>query len=138
MPRSPSYQIGPCSPFLIVADLEQSVRHYEHGLGFETVFSAPEGEPFFAIMRLGSAQIMLKELGPETPPQPNAQRHKHAPWDVFVFVSDPDALAADVTARGVAPRSPLHVREDGLRGFEIVDPDGYVIFFGLPASAPSA
>jgi hypothetical protein len=50
-------------------------------------------------------------------------------------VRDPDALAAEFADRG-APfyKPPMNTTED-LRGFEIADPDGYVLFFGRPNPA---
>jgi hypothetical protein len=35
-----------------------------------------------------------------------------------------------VAARGTAFFKPIQNREDGLRGFEVADADGYVLFFG--------
>jgi hypothetical protein len=47
-------------------------------------------------------------------------------------VPDPDALAAEFADHGAAFGAPLKDTRDGLRGFEIYDPDGYVLFFGRP------
>ena len=47
-------------------------------------------------------------------------------------VPDPDALAAEFTSRGVKFHEPLKDTHDGLRGFEIEDADGYLLFFGRP------
>ena len=52
--------------------------------------------------------------------------------DAFVYVEDPDALATEFSGRGVDFSTPLKDTSDGLRGFEIRDPDGYVLFFGRP------
>jgi hypothetical protein len=52
--------------------------------------------------------------------------------DAFVYVPDPDALAAEFADRAVAFVSPIQDTHDGLRGFEISDPDGYILFFGRP------
>ena len=43
-----------------------------------------------------------------------------------------DALAAEFSGRGTAFGEPLKDTHDGLRGFEITDPDGHVLFFGRP------
>lgn len=125
-------QIGPCSPLLIVADLAATVGHYTGKLGFELRYQAPDDAPFFAIVGRGTAQIMLKQVDENTPPLPNNQRHEWAPWDVFVYVSDPDALAEDFAGRNAALNTPLRDTEDGLRGFEVADPNGYICFFGRP------
>lgn len=47
-------------------------------------------------------------------------------------VPDPDALAAEFASRQVEFFVPLRDTDDGLRGFEIRDPDGYILFFGRP------
>ena len=53
-----------------------------------------------------------------------------ARWDAYVNVSDPDTLAAEFASRGVEFFVPLQDTQDGLRGFEIEDADGYLLFFG--------
>jgi hypothetical protein len=53
-----------------------------------------------------------------------------ARWDAFVYVPDPDALAHEFASRNVEFFVPLKDTHDGLRGFELKDVDGYVLFFG--------
>jgi hypothetical protein len=53
-------------------------------------------------------------------------------WDAYILANDPDALAAEFIDRGISFSAPLGDTHDGLRGFEITDPDGYVLFFGKP------
>jgi hypothetical protein len=65
-------------------------------------------------------------------PLPNPKRYSWARWDAYVYVPDPDALAAEFAARGAVFSEPLKDTHDGLRGFEITDSDGYVLFFGRP------
>jgi hypothetical protein len=70
-------------------------------------------------------------------PAPNYTRDVKqgiARWDAFVDVPDPDALAAEFAARNVEFSEPLRDTDDGLRGFEVKDADGYVLFFGRPRS----
>ena len=57
-----------------------------------------------------------------------------ARWDAYLFVPDPDALAAEFASRNVEFSEPLKDTDDGLRGFEIKDTDGYVLFFGRTRS----
>jgi hypothetical protein len=52
--------------------------------------------------------------------------------DAFVYAPDPDALVTEFADHGAAFSVPLEDTHDGLRGFEICDPDGYVLFFGRP------
>jgi hypothetical protein len=41
-------------------------------------------------------------------------------------------LAAEFASRGVEFWKPVHTNSDKLRGFEVQDPDGYVLYFGRP------
>jgi catechol 2,3-dioxygenase-like lactoylglutathione lyase family enzyme len=117
------------SPFFIVADAPRSVAFYRDRLGFEVTFQPPPPNDFFAIVVRDGAQLFLKGSGE---PRPNATRYDWARWDAYVFAPDPDALAAEFTAAGAVFSSLLQDTHDGLRGFEVTDPDGYVLFFGRP------
>jgi len=124
--------LGPVSPFFIVRDVPTAIRFYRERLGFEVRFSDPEDAPFFAIVGRDSVQILLKAVSDTVGPLPNPTRHEWAPWDAYVFVSDPDALAAELGAGGLELHGAVADRDDGLRGFEVADADGYVLFFGSP------
>ena len=130
--------ISSISPFFIVADVPAALSFYRDKLGFEITFRGPTPEDeFFGIVRRDGAMIMLKALGEisggkEIPvePLPNYGREPAHSWDAYLDVSDPDALAAEFASRGVRFSVPLKDTEDGLRGFEIRDVDGYGLFFG--------
>lgn len=119
------------SPCFTVTNVDQTIAFYRDKLGFETRFQEPAEDPFFAILGRDAAQIFLKSER-DIAPVPNHTRHPHLRLDAFVFVAEPDALAADFTARGATFSTPLEDTHDGLRGFEIRDPDGYILFFGRP------
>jgi hypothetical protein len=74
--------------------------------------------------------IFVKSVGQE--PLPNSKRDPAARWDTYVNVPIPDALAEEFTSRGIVFSIPLQDTHDGLRGFELKDVDGYVLFFGRP------
>lgn len=75
--------------------------------------------PFFSVNHVPR---MLKSVGVESSPEPHARhRTRHNP------LADPDALAAEFS-------EPLKNTSDGLRGFELKDADGFVLFFGRPHS----
>jgi len=80
--------------------------------------------------------IILKDIGVE--PVPNYTRDIKqgiARWDAYLYVPDPDALAAEFLSRKVEFFTTLKDNEDGddgLRGFELKDADGYILFFGRP------
>lgn len=122
--------ISGISPFFIVSDMAATLSFYCDRLGFAVTFQEPAPNDFFAIVRRDGAMIMFKDVGVE--PLPNCEREPAARWDAYLHVPDPDALAAELASRGVTFSVPLKDTEDGLRGFELRDTDGYVLFFGRP------
>jgi catechol 2,3-dioxygenase-like lactoylglutathione lyase family enzyme len=124
--------LGHISPFFIVSNVPRAIKFYEEKLGFEIRYLGPDEEPFFAIVGRDTVQVYLKNPTDDSTPQPNNTRDPQAPWDAFVFLEDPDALAAELAGRGVEFHKEIRDTDDGLRGFEIRDTDGYVLFFGRP------
>jgi catechol 2,3-dioxygenase-like lactoylglutathione lyase family enzyme len=125
--------IASISPSFIVRNVSAAISFYRDMLGFEVEYQQPDRDPFFAIVRRDSAMILVKSVGAE--PLPNRKRSAPevaARWDAYVSVPDPDALATEFTSRGVKFFEPLKDTHDGLRGFEIEDADGYLLFFGRP------
>jgi catechol 2,3-dioxygenase-like lactoylglutathione lyase family enzyme len=119
------------SPSFIVSDVAQTIAFYRDKLGFETRFQQPDRDPFFAIIGRDGTQLFVKSEK-NIDPVPNHQRHRHLRWDAYVYVPEPDALATEFTNRGANFSTTLKDTTDGLRGFEISDPDGYILFFGRP------
>ena len=128
MTRPTTTAISPC---FIVSNVDQTIAFYRDQLGFETRLRQPDPDPFFAIIGRDGAQIFVKS-DKDVAPLPNAKRHPYMRWDAFVYAPDPDALAAEFADHGAAFSVPLKDTNDGLRGFEICDPDGYILFFGRP------
>lgn len=120
------------APFFIVADLKASVAFYTEKLGFVTQYTGPDDGSFWAMVGRDQVCIMLKVIAPDIKPVPNSSRHGWARWDAYISASDPDALFQEYHARGVDFHQPLLNDGDGLRGFEVADADGYVLFFGRP------
>ena len=76
--------------------------------------------------------VMLKEIAPDVKPMPNHTRHKWAPWDAYISTAEPDTLFEEYRSGGVAFHRPIHDNDDNIRGFEVEDADGYILFFGRP------
>lgn len=129
---SPRPAMVSIAPFFIVADLGRALAFYRDRLGFDVAVLAPDPDPFFAIVRRDSVQLLLKVIDTQVGPLPNHRRHAWARWDAYVHAPDPDALAAELAGRGVGFSAPLADTHDGLRGFEVEDTDGYILFFGRP------
>ena len=126
--------ISAIAPFFIVRNVPAALSFYRDRLGFEVTFEGPEPDDiFFGIVQRGAAMIMFKDVGVD--PLPNHTRDVGkgwARWDAYVHVPDPDTLAAEFSSRDVEFFRRLDDDDDGLRGFEIRDADGYVLFFGRP------
>jgi catechol 2,3-dioxygenase-like lactoylglutathione lyase family enzyme len=122
------------APFFVVANVPATLAFYRDRLGFEIMYQGPEPDDiFFGIVHRGPAMIMVKDIGVTAVPNYTRDVKKgFAPWDAYVNVLEPDALAEEFASRGVEFWKPLHTNSDNLRGFEVRDPDGYVIYFGRP------
>lgn len=127
-------EVGGASPLLIVRDVPETLAFFRDKLGFEVTFEGPEpNDIFFGIVQRGRAMIMFKSIDVE--PVPNWTRdigHGIASWDAYVYVPDPDALYEEYSARNVDFRVTLGNNSDNLRGFEVRDVNGYIIYFGRP------
>jgi len=123
------------APFFIVRNVPAALSFYRDRLGFDITFQGPDPDDiFFGIVQRGAAMIIVKDVG--VVPLPNYTRDVKkgwARWDAYLHVPDPDALAAEFSSRNVKFFQALKEDgDDGLRGFEVQDADGYVLFFGRP------
>jgi len=130
-------EISGIAPFFIVKNVPIALSFYRDSLGFDITFQGPsEDDIFFGIVKRGAAMIILKDVGVD--PVPNYTRDIKqgiARWDAYLYVPDPDALAAEFSSRNVEFFKTIKDSEDGndgLRGFEVKDADGYILFFGRP------
>lgn len=133
-------EITGIAPFFIVRNVPVALAFYRDRLGFDITFQGPsEDDIFFGIVQRGAAMIILKDIGVD--PVPNYTRDIKkgiARWDAYLHVPDPDALAAEFSSRNVEfflPLNDSYDNDDGLRGFEVKDADGYLLFFGRTRDA---
>ena len=130
-------EISGIAPFFIVKNAPVALSFYRDRLGFDITFQGPSDDDiFFGIVKRDAAMIILKAIGVD--PVPNYTRDIKqgiARWDAYLYVPDPDALAAEFSSRNVEFFRSIKDSEegdDGLRGFEVKDADGYILFFGRP------
>jgi len=130
-------EISGIAPFFIVKNVPAALMFYRDYLGFDITFQVPsEDDIFFGIVQRGAAMIMMKDIGVD--PVPNYTRDIKkgiARWDAYLYVPDPDALAKEFSLRNVEFFQPLNDNDDGLRGFEVKDADGYLLYFGRPKAS---
>jgi len=120
------------SPCFIVSNINESVSFYVNKLGFKLQYLGPEDDPFFAIVGRDNISIMLKAIADDIKPVPNHTRHEWARLDAFIHVVEPDALFEEYSSKDITFHKPLQNDDDGLRGFEVADHDGYILFLGRP------
>jgi len=103
-----------------VRDLAASVAHYRDVFGFTVTFQY--GAPaFYACLCRDEVAIHLR-AGTGWPPGNGA---------IAVFVKDVDALHAELIARGAKVLKPPQDYDYGMRDFDVADPDGNQLTFGM-------
>jgi len=117
-------RLGAMTPLQLVGDVEVSVAFYQR-MGFAPLYR----EEGFAMLARDGARLMVKSVGGLSP-EPNPRRHPWLKWDAYIATEEPDLLAAEFQAAGVTFHRAVGDTSDGQRGFEVADPDGYVLFFG--------
>ena len=130
MPALTQAKIGWIAPCFVVNNVAETIAFYRDKLGFEVYFEDPVGDPFFAIVQRDSVMVFLKHG--DAQPTPNMAQNGVMKWDAYVGVPDPDALATEFAANRAEFQTPLGITSENLRGFDVRDPNGYVLFFGRP------
>jgi catechol 2,3-dioxygenase-like lactoylglutathione lyase family enzyme len=118
------------APSFIVGNVSRTIAFYREKLGFDVMYQQPEDDPFFAIVYRDGVMIFVKSS--DVLPQPNHSRDPSIKWDAYLYVPDPDTLAGEFTDNKLTFHKPLMETSEKLWGFEVSDPDGYVLFFGRP------
>lgn len=123
------------TPFFIIDDLDATIAFYQSKLGFDVRYKGgSDGEVSDYWVFMGRDRVMLnfKVITPEIHPQPNHSRHAWARWDAYINTDDPDSLYTEFLSKNVPMHRELADTHDGLRAFEIIDNNGYVLCFGRP------
>jgi len=124
----PPPQLLRSAPYFPVADVEQSVTHYERVFGFHREYVAGS-PPQFAIVSRDGLSIMLRLVPDATRISPN--EHQGGTWDAFFWVRDVRALHAELAENG-ADIVYGPIIQDAYRMEELAarDCEGYVLGFG--------
>jgi predicted enzyme related to lactoylglutathione lyase len=110
-----------------VSDLAASVAHYRDVLGFTVTFQY--GEPaFYTCLCRDEVQLHLRS-GTRWVPGSGA---------IAIFVSDVDALHAELVGRGANVLKPPQDYPYGMRDFDVADPDGNHLTFGMESKPAAA
>lgn len=132
--------VGGMAPLIQVYDMAEALRFYRDALGFELVqasaeVDAPEGRYFhWCWLKLGGSHLMLNtayEEGERPPVRDPFRQAAHGDTGLFFDCPDPDAVAVELGARGIAVRGPKDAPY-GMRQLYVTDPDGYELCFQRP------
>jgi lactoylglutathione lyase len=122
-------------PFFAVSNMEESLRFYVDGLGFEMTHKwIDEGTVRWCWLQRGGAALMLQDFRREGG-QTWSPEGKLGLGVSIMFVCD-DALAIyhEVTARGIRASRPFV--GNGMWVTSLRDPDGYSVEFESPTDVP--
>jgi catechol 2,3-dioxygenase-like lactoylglutathione lyase family enzyme len=107
-----------------VANLAASLAHYRDALGFDVTFQW--GEPaFYACLCRDDVQLHLIAA--------TATEQLPGHGNLCIFVQDVDAIHAELAASGANVMKPPQTYDYGMRDFDIRDPDGNRLTFGMAA-----
>ena len=114
---------------LSVADLDRSVAFYGSVLGGEETYRFPaEGTPDFIVLRIGTSDIGLAQVGGAPPlhgqPLRPASGHR---IELCVYVDDVDEAAEALRALGAMVVLDPVDQPWGERVAYVEDPDGYLV-----------
>ena len=122
-------------PFFAVSNIEESVRYYVDGLGFEmTKQWVVEGRLRWCWLQLGGAALMLQEFPTEGHDARPLAAHAGEGVSISFICADALAIFREFTSRGIAAERPFVGNHMWVTG--LTDPDGYRLFFESDTDAP--
>jgi len=122
-------------PFFRISNMEQSVRYYVDGLGFEmTKKWVDEGKLRWCWLQLGDAALMLQEFRKEGHNSWVPQGKVGEGVSIYFICEDALAIYREVTSRGIKASRPFV--GNGMWVTSLSDPDGYRIEFESHTNVP--
>jgi catechol 2,3-dioxygenase-like lactoylglutathione lyase family enzyme len=110
-----------------VSNFAESLAHYRDALGFDVTFQwgAP---PYYACLCRDEVQLHLAVAG--------QSKLALGQGKLCVFVTDVDAIHAELVKRGARVQTPPQTWPYGMRDFNVVDLDGNQLIFGMGTDKP--
>lgn len=125
MTESPRVGFQAAAAVFVVNEVAKSVAHYQDVLGFHVEFTYGE-PPSYAGVERGATLIHLQAAA-------DAER-RPGQAAVYVFVTDVDALHAELRSRGARILAEPNNYPYGMRDFAVADLDGNLLSFGTSSS----
>jgi uncharacterized glyoxalase superfamily protein PhnB len=112
----------------IVRNVPDSVAYYRDALGFKVAFLY--GEPtIYAGFCRDNVTIHLQDA--------SQTKRQAGQGSLYIFVKDVDAVYAEMKTRGARIIKPPADYDYGLRDFDLTDPDGNHLCFGMETPSKS-
>ncbi len=122
-------------PFFGVSNIEQSVRYYVDGLGFQMTKNwIDEGKLRWCWLQNGGAAVMLQEFRKEGHDSWVPQSKVGVGFSICFICDDALAFYRDITQGGVEAKRPFV--GNAMWVTSLTDPDGYKLVFESPTDAP--
>ena len=118
------------TPNLLVRDLDKSSAFYRDVLGFNVVATVPPEAPFvFVWMQRDGVNVFLNDAAASGQEYPTLRgRPIGGSLTIYITMSGIDDYFKTISLRAVIEAT-LETKPYGMRGFALVDPDGYVLTF---------
>ena len=128
-------QVKEAVPFLAVANIEESVRYYVDGLGFEMTRKwIDKGKLRWCRLQHGGAGLMLQEFPKEGHDSWVPQSKVGKGVSIYFICEDALAIYREVKSRGIRTSRPFV--GNGMWVTSLSDPDGYQIHFESNTDVP--
>lgn len=122
-------------PFFHVSNMEESLRYYVDGLGFEmTKKWIDEGKPRWCWLETGEASLMLQEFRKEGLNSWKPSCKVGEGVSICFMCEDALTIYREATSHGLKAKNPFV--GNGLWVVSLSDPDGYRIDFESPTDLP--
>jgi len=124
------------TPMITVDSVDDLRTFYVEKLGFSHMMGVvgKDGQfDFCTVVRDGAKVMLMRPKEPVDGARPSTAKR---PVEIYLEVSDVDALHDDVRKRGVRPTLPLETQWWGDRTFAVIDPYGYQIWFYQTVAEP--
>ncbi len=123
-------------PMIAVESVDDLRNFYVEKLGFGHMMGVvgKDGQFDFCTVVRDGAKIML--LRPKEPVEGARPSPVKRPVEIYLQVSDVDALHEEVRKRGVRVTLPLQTQWWGDRTFAVMDPYGYQVWFYQTVAEP--
>jgi catechol 2,3-dioxygenase-like lactoylglutathione lyase family enzyme len=124
------------APYHLVDDIRATADYYRDVLGFSIApfFGEP---PSFVIVKRNTTRLMFRQVADDQRPavRPNGAK-MHGALDVYIWVSDVDALAEELRASGAEIVDPPCDSDRYRREMLVRDLNGYLLCFGRVVGWP--